>query len=342
MQNIVVEIVNDRVTWNAFVAGNTTETFHQSWEWGEVYRKDNHLVWYVGAYLHNELIAVCLTVKIKAKRGVFLLVPHGPVFNINASKQEVLKALTKHLVDLAKKEMCVFVRIAPVVERTPENKTLFEGVGFRKAPIFVQSEQSWVLDITPEPHVLLKNMRKSTRHILKNKDVYDVECRRSTLSEDIDLFCSLYNKTVANQGFFGQSTHFIKIEFETFMQSSAVSLYFAYHKSKPVAAAFVIEQNKTGFYHYGASVRLDTYVPAPHTLQWFIIEDLKSRGFQRYNFWGIAPENKPRHPWAGLSLFKKGFGGEPHTYTQTQDYVIGPAYWLNWVVETIRSARRGY
>jgi len=69
MQNIVVEIVNDRVTWNAFVAGNTTETFHQSWEWGEVYRKDNHLVWYVGAYLHNELIAVCLTVKIKAKRG---------------------------------------------------------------------------------------------------------------------------------------------------------------------------------------------------------------------------------------------------------------------------------
>ncbi len=343
-------IINNKDQWNSFIFNNTTETFHQSWEWGEVYEKNGHKIWRIGISDKSEqLIAACLIVKIQAKRGTFLLIPHGPVYNngpvfslTQVIPHDLLEKITHYLIKIAREESCVFVRIAPISPRTPENDHVFYELGYKDAPIFVQSEESLVLNIDISTEDLLRNMRKSTRYILKNKDSYPVLCERTTSSNEIAKFCDLYTQTVTNQGFFGQSTAFITREFETFNSSGNVALYFAYHNNKPIAAAFVIEQNNTGYYHYGASVRTQDNLPAPHLLQWFIINDLKARNYTRYNFWGVAPENKPNHPWAGLSLFKKGFGGETHQYSTTKDYIVSQRYWANWFVEKIRSVKRGY
>ena len=63
-------------------------------------------------------------------------------------------------------------------------------------------------------------------------------------------------------------------------------------------------------------------------------------GCNYYNFWGIAPPDKPKHPWAGLSVFKKGFGGFEEAYLHAQDFPISPKYYLNYVVERVRKWRR--
>ena len=52
---------------------------------------------------------------------------------------------------------------------------------------------------------------------------------------------------------------------------------------------------------------------------------------------GVA---KSRHPWAGLSLFKMGFGGYRKNYIKTQDFVLSSKYWLNFVIEKIRKHKR--
>jgi lipid II:glycine glycyltransferase (peptidoglycan interpeptide bridge formation enzyme) len=247
---------------------------------------------------------------------------------------------------LAKSEGCVFVRLAPTLKRTPENEGVFRLVGYKRAPIFVQSELSWRLNLLPSIEELLAGMRKSTRYILRREESYGVAYDSSDQSEDFERFYNLYKETVKNQEYVGHSKDFIEEEFKTFAEVGGARLYFAYtgdgSNKTDLAAAMVITQGVSGFYHYGGSRKDEHNTPAPHLLQWHIIRDLKSRGFSYYNFWGIAEDDKPNHPWRGLTIFKKGFGGEELAYLKTQDYIIGPLYWFNWAIETIRRIKRNY
>ncbi len=350
--NMSVEEITSKEQWNNFVVSVTDDTFHQAWEWGATYRTKGSKVWYFGLLdEHRNLIGVSLTIKVSAKRGSFLLVPHGPLFTsaIRDNKGELsraLKTLTSFLINTAKQEGCTFLRLAPTLQRNEENEQVFRALGYRRAPIFVQSELSWRLNLAPSEDELLSGMRKSTRYILKRSDSYGLSISSSSDSADFERFYDLYKETVKNQEFVGQGKSFIEEEFRTFAASGNARLYFAQTEINgnplDLATAMIITQGSSGFYHYGASRKDDKNTPAPHLLQWHIIKDLKSRGFSYYNFWGVSEEDKPNHPWRGLSIFKRGFGGEELAYVKTQDYILSPLYWLNWVVETARRIKRNY
>ena len=68
----------------------------------------------------------------------------------------------------------------------------------------------------------------------------------------------------------------------------------------------------------------------------------KQYGCQTYNFWGIAPVNKPKHPWQGLTLFKKGFGGYEQRFLHAHDFPLSWKYAASYAIETFRRIRRGY
>jgi len=61
-------------------------------------------------------------------------------------------------------------------------------------------------------------------------------------------------------------------------------------------------------------------------LQWEAIIAAKKAGCTQYDFWGIAPKNLPRHKWAGITRFKKGFGGQEQNYVGCLDLVYLP-FW---------------
>jgi len=62
-----------------------------------------------------------------------------------------------------------------------------------------------------------------------------------------------------------------------------------------------------------------------------------------YNFWGIAPDgSSPKHPFAGITHFKKGFGGKQIDLLRCQDLPLAPKYYINWGVETLRRLKRGF
>jgi lipid II:glycine glycyltransferase (peptidoglycan interpeptide bridge formation enzyme) len=101
------------------------------------------------------------------------------------------------------------------------------------------------------------------------------------------------------------------------------------------------------FYHHGSSIS-EQKVPVSYLLQWEAIKEAKQRGCRSYNFWGIAPDvkekldiAKSRHPWAGLTLFKMGFGGRIKEYVKTQDFPISFSYWLTFIFERLRKIKRG-
>ncbi|MCX6721724.1 MAG: hypothetical protein NTY04_00825 [Candidatus Staskawiczbacteria bacterium] len=63
-------------------------------------------------------MGVALVLKISARRGTFLFIPHGPVVGnyLNGQeKKEILELTLQQLKEIAKEERASFIRISPIL-----------------------------------------------------------------------------------------------------------------------------------------------------------------------------------------------------------------------------------
>ena len=355
-----IKEITDKKEWEDFLASEKPHTFLQSWNWGEFHRLMGDKFWRLGIIDYTSLIGVVLVVKISAKRGRFLFIPHGPILGtsdasrgstsqtLTSIREEVeprkveLRILIDYLKKLAQKEDCSFIRISPLMPKTPLNEKLFKDLGFRQAPIHMHAaELVWILDVNQLEEQLLKGMRKTTRYLVHKAEKDGVEIMKSKKPEDLKIFDKIYEETATRQHFTPYSKKFLQSEFEAFQKDNQISFFFAKYNNEVVSAAMIIFYGESGYYHQGASSGKYPKIPAPYLLQLEIIREAKKRGLRYYNFWGISSEDKPRHPWAGLSLFKKGFGGFSEEYIPAQDLVLKKSYWLTYLIEKARKIRRG-
>jgi lipid II:glycine glycyltransferase (peptidoglycan interpeptide bridge formation enzyme) len=272
-------------------------------------------------------------------------------FDVRSSKLEVLRNFLNELKKLAKEEKCDCIRIAPILERNEENERIFKELGFREAPIHVHPEITWELDISRPEDEILKGMRKTTRYLirqaLKNKEI---EIFKSEKIEDLEEFNKIYQETARRHRFVPFSFDYLKNEFLAFKDDKQILIILGKYKGEVVSGGIFVFWQKIGFYHHGASSQKYPKIPASYLMIWEAIKEAKNRGCQKFNFWGIAPissdfelptSNLWKHPWAGLTLFKMGFGGEKKEYVKTQDFPISKKYWILYLVEKIRKKKRG-
>ena len=347
----VKEIQNKEV-WENFLLECAEKTFLSSWNWGEFNRMmgsaSGGKIWRMGILENNELVSVALVVKTVAKRGTFLLVPHGSAFAKAQAckpnlKYEILKILLEELKKIGGEEKVDFIRISPILERSNENEEIFKKLGFRLAPIHMHPEASWKLDLRPSEEELLIQMRKTTRYLIRQaqKNI-DIEIFQSSKIEDVEIFNKLYQEVVGLQHFVPFSLEYLRNEFLAFGQDAQISLFFGKYKGEIVASAFVLFWSKIGFYHHAALSPKCHKIPIACLLQWEAIKEAKKRGCDCYDFWGyVNPEENPKHPWAGPTLFKMGFGGRPYEYVKTQDLPLSNKYWLTYIFEKLRKTKRG-
>lgn len=341
---MLIREITDKSQWENFILRQKPNTFLQSWKWGEFNQAMGDPVgqangagkiFRLGIFNGDGLVGVALVIKINARRGKFLFCPHltanGKIWNY----------LFDHLRDLAVKEKTDFIRISPLAENTPENLEIFRNYGFRNAPVhMMHPELSWLLDISKSEEEILAGMRKTTRNLIRRAEKEKVEVIESKEKKDIGKFYDLHETTVGRHGFVPFSRNYLEREFDAFGRDNNISVFFASHGGRTLSAAIIVYYSDSAFYHHGAS--LASKIPASYFLIWKAIETAKKRGCRVFNFWGIAPEDKPDHPWAGLTLFKKGFGGREEAYLHAQDLAISRKYWVNWLVESTRRWKRGY
>lgn len=342
MELKIIEIENKEI-WEDFLRNVKEKTFLQSFNWGEFNKKMGDKILRLGIYENQELVSTALVIKMKARRGTFLLLPHGPSFaKASAGKAELLKVLLERLKEIGKKEKAAFIRIAPIWERNEENKKIFKELGFREAPIHVHPELTWELDLGLSEEELLKNMRKTTRYLirqgLKNEEIKII---KSNNIKDIEKFNNLYLATKTRHQFSPFSLNYLENEFLSFLPDNQISLFLGEYKEEVVCSGIFVFWQNICFYHHGASSLKYPKVPVSYLLLWEGIKEAKERGCQKFNFWGIAPILNKKHPWAGLSLFKMGFGGESKECLKTQDFVISNNYWLSFFIEKLRKIKRG-
>lgn len=311
-----LELTENSSGWEQFLLANSPNALFQSWEWGEVEKKRGAKVWRLGWFEGNKLVGIAQIIKISAKRGTFLHIRHGPIGKINF----------KDVRELAKKEGAWFIRVSPQIHDDAPYKKL----GFVSASVHeVDGERCWVLELTKSEEELLMGMRKTTRYEIKHAHGVVVE-----KTNDISRFITLYDATSKRHNFVQHKG--IREEFETL----DTDLFIASYEGCDLAAAIIVYFGDEAIYHHGASV--PSKVPASYLLQWEAIRQAKKRGKKVYNFWGVAPENKKNHPWRGITLFKKGFGGREINYIHAQDFAISPFYVIPKTVEMIRTKFRGY
>ncbi len=311
------------------------KTFLQSWDWGEFQERMGNKIWRLGAYNNGGLSSVLLAVKIIAKRGTFLLVQHSV---------GISEALLNRLKEIAKEEKCDFIRIAPLWTRNNENIKIFQDLGFKESPMHANAyEATWKLDITLSEEELLKNMRKTTRYLIRQAmENTDIKIEKSQKLSDAEIYQNLNKQVAERQKFVPFSLEYIKNEFDIFSRDDQALWLFGKYNGELAAAAMVIFWQGIGFYHQAASLLKYAKLSIPYLLQWEAIKEAKRRGCKIYDFWGyVNPESEPKHPWAGPTLFKMGFGGQAFEYVKTQDYRLSKKYWLTYVFEKIRKVRRG-
>ncbi|OGH18740.1 MAG: hypothetical protein A3C22_00365 [Candidatus Levybacteria bacterium RIFCSPHIGHO2_02_FULL_37_10] len=339
MAKITVKNIEEKSIWEELALSKNEANFLQSWSWGEFHKAFGKTINRTGFYENSKLVGVMLSVIEPARRGKYLTVPGGPI--MDWQNKDLINAFSMQIKTIAQENNCVFVRTRPQLKSDEFSKKIFKDLGFIKAPMHLHAELTSQLDITKSEDQLLVQMRKATRYEVKKGIKEGIRITVSKNEKDIKIFYDLQIETAKRQKFIPFSYKFLYEQFDIFSASGNALLYSAYFENKLLAQAFVIFYGKEAVYHYGASTDEGRRYPGAYLIQWEAIKEAKKRGMTRYNFWGVAPENKQNHRFSGLSLFKRGFGGEDFEYLHAQDLIISkPKYLLNYIVEFLRKKLR--
>lgn len=283
----------DAQEWNSLVAKHQPlfGAFLQSWEWGEFQRALGFTVTRV--FEEDKRTLIAQAIEITLPLGLtYWYVPKGPIGTANT--EEDFELLKKRLPKGA------FVKIEPAV--TPLGLT--RGVDR-------QPSVTTTLDLTKPYDTLLNAMKSKTRYNVRLAEKKGVVCRIVGL-DAFDNFGQLMQQTAERDEFSLHDLKRYKKMLEVLTgEGCHAFLAMAFYEDRPLAANLMIDAFGVRTYLHGASSNLYRNVMAPYALHDFLINDAQKKGLSTYDFWGIAPpEAGESHPWAGISRFKLGFGGD--------------------------------
>ena len=273
-----------------------------------------------------------------AKRGRYLEVPCGPL--LDWQSEATAKVILARIREIAKENHCVFVRIRPQLERTPENLKLLKTLGLRPSPMHLAAEHTVMIDLTKTEEELLADMRRQTRYEVKRAEKQEIVVRTNNSEKIFREFHTVQAETAKRKGFIPPSLDMLLAEHRGLGDHATINIASTAEKA-PIAYGLIVTCGKEADYYEAASTELNYRLPGAYALIWQVMRDMKTAGFERLNLWGIAPPNQPHHRYAGVTTFKTGFGGVKYEFVPAHDLVISkPKYLQNLVVETARRKKR--
>ncbi len=361
---MTIEQASDQQEWDSFLAAQQFRPFLQSWTMGEVCRDCGDEPVRLIAKEGDAIVGICQAIVVDAKRGRHLAIHYGPVGNF-----QFLDALK----DIACSQQCSFTRLSPFWPSSNTPKVS----GALSSPLHLLAEHIWYLPLKkPDPWIcnlqpatdivascklqesalseelLLSAMRKTTRNLIRRaeKEGVTIEASKDPVS-DLQHFLALHDETRKRHGFTPYTNAFFKAQIARFTPRKEVTLYLARYQGNVIASSIHMHAFGETSYHHGASSHAHNKIPASYLLQWTAIRDALKRGDSVYNFWGIAPGNlteegfkisEPKHPFAGVTLFKTGFGGQLMNLVHCLDIPVSKKYYLTRGFEMLRKWKRGF
>ncbi len=356
----------DQREWDDFLKVQRFSPFLQSWTMGDVYADLKQTPIRLIAEDASGIQGICQALVVPARRGRHLSVPYGPVI----AHQDALPVLLNALQQEASREGCSFIRLSPHI---PKDATPSSLVSTRPSPLHLLAEHLWYLPLTDvdawstdggrhsparSPDELMKQMRATTRNLIRRAEKEGVTIRASNNPvDDLHLFLRLHDETRKRHGFTPYSDSFFRAQVRHFAPRNECTLYLADYQGEVISASIHMHVSGETSYHHGASTVAHRKIPSSYLLQWTAIQDALKRGDHVYNFWGIAPQKQKsqegpqaseektfdaKHPFAGVTLFKTGFGGKILELMHCIDIPLKPSYHITRSFEVLRKWKRGF
>lgn len=338
MSEIVLKAVQSKNEWEHFIDHFPDANFLQSWNWG-VFQQSlgKKVVRFVvfNAAKSDQPIAMFQAVREAARRGSYLAIAGGPLHKNEFS--DAIHQITPLLKNLARELQCLFVRIRPQTLTSEKNLLKLKDAGFTVSPMHLTADLTLQLDLHKTDQQLLMEMRKNTRSAIRKAEQIGLRVTFSTDLGDVQQFYEYQLALASYHHFIPFSKEFLEKQFQAFSEDNQVCFVHTWLGDELIASAFVLFYRNEAVYHYGISTELNREYPGSVYGQWQAILEARRRGCTRYNFWGIAPKDHTKHRFSGVSLFKRGFGGEEVAYIPAHDLRVSPLYLLTYVFERIRA-----
>ena len=259
---------------------------------------------------------------------------------------ENFERIMEKLAPICEKEQVIFVKfiLDTVVggggAHVDEHKAHSAGAQFKKTKSHFP-EATIVLDLTLSQEEILKQMKPKGRYNIKVAERNGVavhEVHEKDLEKTLEKFYEIFQKTAERDGFRIHPLSYYQKMLTTLGPQHA-KLFIAtapgeVPEEEKIAAGLIATyhnetlENRKALYYYGASDHELRSLMAPYLLQWHVMCDAKARGYTSYDLFGIAPEGAENHPWAGVTDFKKKFGGTVVEYEKSYQKITDWKWYL--------------
>ncbi len=324
--------ITSREKQDAFVGSQPQSQFLQSWRWGEFQRTQQNRVLRLGCISVGRIVGLAQVIEQRLPlRKKYWYLPRGPIVDLQLGPEQY-RTLTRKLVEeiamRATAEDVIFLKIEPPLEK--HSGQLFGELVAEfsvKKTNHVQPQDTWTLDLGQNLDELREGMHPKTRYNIKLAEKKGLRLRSDFMLDDFDSFWKLISETTGRDSFRTHDKSYFREMMRLADGGKFLRLYTAEYQGAVIAANIVVSYGDTVTYLHGASSSQQRNLMAPHLLQWQQIADAKGGGYRQYDFWGIAPNDALAHPWAGISRFKKGFGGHPRSYLGAYDLILDPIWY---------------
>lgn len=296
----------------------------QSWEWGRFQEEAGNKVFRFRLDTEGGGIAAQFTVIFHGLPfGLqYAYIPMGPLVRKDGGEKSHFEACVAALKRPIGDSDPVFVRVEPHVSKKDGfiGRSDLERLGL-KATRAVQPADTVIVDLTRSESELLAAMHQKTRYNVRLAEKKGVTVRSAhydnahAFRQDVETFWRLLDETAERDKFHAHGKEYYAKMLDVLSPRKhgglSVGLMFAEYGGKPTAAVLLASFGDTVIYLHGASSSEHREMMAPYLLHWRAMQEAKSRGFTKYDFWGVAPADAGSgHPWSGITRFKTGFGGE--------------------------------
>lgn len=322
------------------VASEPGNTITQSMVWGVMQQRfGRQSNGFVVVNDNREVMGSMLLTKHPEPNGrCFLYANRGPIFN--PKEEGVFKLMLEKAREIAKKEKAIFLRIDPsfIVSAEPVladkkqgcygdyaaslDPDYFLKFGFRRAHASYQPDHTIVLDLSMSHKELLLQMKPKGRYNIKLGQRKGVTVREGKdLGRDLPIFLDLLSTTTKRDSFQAHQGIYYKNMLETLQPLGYATLLIAEYKTQPLSAMIMTMYGNKAIYYYGASANENRELMAPYLMQWEAIKLAKERGLRYYDFLGVSSKYDRFHSWAGVTEFKRKFGGCQLSFVGTFELV---------------------
>lgn len=264
-----------------------------------------------------------------------LYTPYGPVAMDETSFGSAVTSLKK----VAHQQGVTFIRVEPQSGVTTDylKSHDFRPVTYQQ----LQPAHTQIIDLSHTKDEILAVMSQNSRNITRNYHKKGVAIRTSHDPSEITVLTSLLARVAHRNHITPHSEEYFRTQALALFPIKAATLYIAEFENTPIAAALVYDSTDTRTYAHAAANDEYRKLSAGTALVGQMILDAKDAGLKYFDLYGIAPNDNPKHPWAGFTRFKKSFGGKEVTYPGAWDLPLRPLqYWIYRTYQSIRKKLR--